>query len=137
VCNFRCTYCLPDGYKKPCQRPAELTVEEIRRAVTAFAQLGLWKVRLTGGEPTLRRDFENVARAVSSVPGIRRVAMTTNGYRLAERAPAWRECGVSAINISVDRSIRRALPRSPGMTGWAKCCAGLRRRGTLGLTASN
>mgnify|MGYP001612356923 FL=1 len=102
VCNFRCTYCLPDGYKKPCQRPAELTVEEIRRAVTAFAQLGLWKVRLTGGEPTLRRDFENVARAVSSVPGIRRVAMTTNGYRLAERAPAWRECGVSAINISVD-----------------------------------
>ena len=50
VCNFRCTYCLPDGYKKPCQRPAELTVEEIRRAVTAFAQLGLWKVRLTGGD---------------------------------------------------------------------------------------
>ena len=102
VCNFRCTYCLPDGYKKPCQRPAELTVEEIRRTVTAFAQLGLWKVRLTGGEPTLRRDFENVARAVSSVPGIRRVAMTTNGYRLAERAQAWRDCGISAINISVD-----------------------------------
>lgn len=102
VCNFRCTYCLPDGYKKSCQRPAELTVEEIRRAVTAFAQLGLWKVRLTGGEPTLRRDFENVASAVSSVPGIRRVAMTTNGYRLAERAQAWRDCGVNAINISVD-----------------------------------
>ncbi len=102
VCNFRCTYCLPDGYKKPCQRPAELTVDETHRVVTAFAQLGLWKVRLTGGEPTLRRDFDDVARAVASVPGIRRVAMTTNGYRLAERAPAWRECGVSAINISVD-----------------------------------
>lgn len=102
VCNFRCTYCLPEGYKKPCQRPAELTVEEIRRAVSAFAQLGLWKVRLTGGEPTLRRDFEEVARAVASVPGIRRVAMTTNGYRLAEQAQAWRDCGVSALNISVD-----------------------------------
>lgn len=102
VCNFRCTYCLPDGYKKPCHRPAELTVEEIRRAVGAFAQLGLWKVRLTGGEPTLRRDFEEVARAVASVPGIRRVAMTTNGYRLAERAQAWRDAGISAINISVD-----------------------------------
>lgn len=102
VCNFRCTYCLPDGYKKPCQRPAELTVDETHRVVTAFAQLGLWKVRLTGGEPTLRRDFDDVARAVASVPGIRRVAMSTNGYRLAERAPAWRECGISAINISVD-----------------------------------
>lgn len=102
VCNLRCTYCLPDGYKKPCQRPAELTVEEIRRAVTAFAQLGLWKVRLTGGEPTLRRDFDEVARAVASVPGVRRIAMTTNGYRLAERAQIWRDCGISAINISVD-----------------------------------
>jgi len=102
ICNFRCTYCLPEGYKKPCNKPNELSVEEIRRAVTAFAQLGLWKVRLTGGEPTLRRDFEDVARAVSQVPGIRKVAMTTNGYRLAQRAQAWRDCGVSAINISVD-----------------------------------
>ena len=102
VCNFRCTYCLPEGYRKPCARPQELSVEEIRRAATAFARLGLWKIRLTGGEPTLRRDFEDVVRAVASVPGIRRVAMTTNGYRLAERAQAWRDCGVSAINISVD-----------------------------------
>jgi cyclic pyranopterin phosphate synthase len=102
VCNFRCSYCLPDGYRKPCKVPVELTVDEIRRAVTAFAALGLWKVRLTGGEPTLRRDFEEVARAVAAVPGIRRVAMTTNGYRLAERAQIWRDCGISAINISVD-----------------------------------
>ncbi|WP_246449675.1 GTP 3',8-cyclase MoaA [Qipengyuania soli] len=102
VCNFRCTYCLPEGYKKPCNLPNELSVEEVRRAVTAFAQLGLWKVRLTGGEPTLRRDFEDVVRTVSQVPGIHKVAMTTNGYRLAQRAKAWRDCGVSAINISVD-----------------------------------
>lgn len=102
VCNFRCTYCLPDGYKKPCNRPAELLVDEIRHAVTAFAKLGLWKVRLTGGEPTLRRDFEEVARTVASVPGIQRVAMTTNGYRLAKQAQAWRAAGVSAINVSVD-----------------------------------
>ncbi|MDT8278961.1 MAG: GTP 3',8-cyclase MoaA [Erythrobacter sp.] len=102
VCNFRCTYCLPDGYRKPCNRPVELSVDEIRRAVTAFAQLGLWKVRLTGGEPSLRRDFEEVARAVAAVPGIRRVAVTTNGYRLAQRAQAWRDAGISAINVSVD-----------------------------------
>jgi len=102
VCNFRCTYCLPDGYRKPCNRPVELSVDEIRRAVTAFAQLGLWKVRLTGGEPSLRRDFEDVARAVAAVSGIRRVAVTTNGYRLAQRAQAWRDAGISAINVSVD-----------------------------------
>lgn len=114
VCNFRCTYCLPDGYKKPCSKPTELSVEEIRRAVSGFAELGLWKVRLTGGEPTLRRDFEEVARAVSEVPGIRRVAMTTNGYRLAERAQVWRDCGISALNISVD-SLDPA--RFAGITG--------------------
>ncbi|MDE1467527.1 GTP 3',8-cyclase MoaA [Aurantiacibacter sp. D1-12] len=102
VCNFRCTYCLPDGYKKPCNRPSELSVDEVRRVVTAFAKLGLWKVRLTGGEPTLRRDFEEIARTVAQVPGIRRVAMTTNGYRLAERTVQWRAAGISAINISVD-----------------------------------
>lgn len=102
VCNFRCTYCLPEGYRKVAGRPTELSVVEIRRAVTAFAALGLWKVRLTGGEPTLRSDFTEVARAVAAVPGIRRLAMTTNGYRLAERAAEWRDAGVSAINISVD-----------------------------------
>ncbi|QKG72798.1 GTP 3',8-cyclase MoaA [Erythrobacter mangrovi] len=102
VCNFRCSYCLPEGYRKRCGKPPELSVAEIERAVRAFASLGLWKVRLTGGEPTIRPDFEEVARTVSSVPGIRQVAMTTNGYRLAQRARNWREAGVNVINISVD-----------------------------------
>ncbi|MCT2558967.1 GTP 3',8-cyclase MoaA [Tsuneonella sp. YG55] len=102
VCNFRCTYCLPDGYIKRSGRPSELTLPEIERAVRAFASLGLWKVRLTGGEPTVRSDFDAVARAVAAVPGVRRVAMTTNGWRLAENARAWRAAGVSAVNVSVD-----------------------------------
>jgi len=102
VCNFRCTYCLPEGYRKVAARAPDLSVDEIRRAVTAFARLGLWKVRLTGGEPTLRPDFTHIAKTVAAVPGIRRLAMTTNGYRLAERAAEWRDAGISAINISVD-----------------------------------
>ena len=102
VCNFRCTYCLPDGYRKRCGQPAELGLAEIERAVRGFAALGLWKVRLTGGEPTLRRDFAEIAEAVSSVPGIRKVAMTTNGYGLAKNAARWRQAGVSALNVSVD-----------------------------------
>jgi GTP 3',8-cyclase len=102
ICNFRCSYCLPDGYRKQRARPADLSVAEIRHAVAAFARLGLWKVRLTGGEPTLRPDITEIARAVAAVPGIRRVAMTTNGYRLADHAVEWRDAGVSAINISID-----------------------------------
>lgn len=102
VCNFRCTYCLPEGYRKQCGRSPDMSREEIVRVVRAFARLGLWKVRLTGGEPTLRPDFEAVARDIADVPGIRRLAMTTNGYRLAERAQAWRDAGVGAINVSVD-----------------------------------
>ncbi len=102
VCNFRCSYCLPDGYIKRPGRPSELTLSEIERAVRAFASLGLWKVRLTGGEPTVRKDFDLIVRAVAAVPGVRRVAMTTNGWRLAENARAWREAGLSAVNVSVD-----------------------------------
>lgn len=102
VCNFRCTYCLPEGYVKRAGRPSELTVPEIVRAVRAFAALGLWKVRLTGGEPTVRKDFDAIARGVAAVPGVRRVAMTTNGWRLAQNARAWRDAGISAVNVSVD-----------------------------------
>ena len=82
MCNFRCTYCLPDGYRKDKGAPPNLSPEEIVRLVRAFATLGLWKIRLTGGEPTLRKEFNEIAGAVSNVPGIRRLAMTTNGYRL-------------------------------------------------------
>lgn len=102
VCNFRCTYCLPDGHRKVHGRSHPLSIAETIRAVRAFARLGLWKVRLTGGEPTLRSDFTQITRAIAAVPGIRQLAMTTNGYRLAEYARAWRDAGISTINISVD-----------------------------------
>ena len=102
VCNFRCSYCLPDGYRKQAGQPANLSVDEVRRLVTAFARLGLWKVRLTGGEPSLRRELINIAAAVSRVPGIRRLAMTTNGYRLTERADDYAAAGINALNVSVD-----------------------------------
>lgn len=102
-CNFRCTYCLPDGYIAPTGvTQAELSVSEIRRLVAAFAELGVWKVRLTGGEPTVRRDIVEIAHAVTSVPRIRRVAITTNGNRLSELAAPLRLAGVSAVNVSVD-----------------------------------
>ncbi len=102
VCNFRCSYCLPDGYRKATGVPSNLTVDEIRRLVSAFAELGLWKVRLTGGEPTLRPEFLEIAAAVSVISGVRKIAVTTNGYRLAERAQSYADAGIDAINISMD-----------------------------------
>lgn len=102
ACNFRCAYCLPGGY---CQAPGEespLRVDEIERLVRGFAALGVEKVRLTGGEPMLRRDLEEIVRAVGRVPGIRRVGITTNGYDLAKRAAALRDAGLAFVNVSVD-----------------------------------
>jgi cyclic pyranopterin phosphate synthase len=101
ACDYRCRYCLPGGYKREEAEPP-LTVDEIRRLTAAFAGMGFWKVRLTGGEPTLRRDLIEIAAAVAGTPGIRRVALSTNGARLADLADGLARAGVSAVNVSVD-----------------------------------
>ena len=101
VCNFSCTYCLPNGWKK--SGPLSfLTVEEIGRLVAGFSDLGLSKVRLTGGEPTVRKDFNAIIETVAAAPGVAKVAMTTNGWNLARHATAWRSAGLSHINVSID-----------------------------------
>ena len=103
VCNFRCTYCLPDGYKpQGATNKSFLSLDEIRRVTRAFADAGTEKVRLTGGEPSLRRDFVDIIAAVRENPGIRQLAVTTNGYRMARDVARWREAGLTAINVSVD-----------------------------------
>lgn len=101
VCNFRCQYCLPDGYQCSA-KPDFLSADEIRRLVDAFAEMGVYKIRITGGEPSVRRDFTEVARLISSHPAISQLAFTTNGYRLRERAQEWRDAGLNRINISID-----------------------------------
>ncbi|KQN56968.1 GTP 3',8-cyclase MoaA [Erwinia sp. E602] len=103
VCNFRCTYCLPDGYKpQGVQNKSFLTLDEIRRVTRAFAAAGTEKVRLTGGEPSMRRDFTDIIAAVRENPGIRQLAVTTNGYRLARDVAQWRDAGLTALNVSID-----------------------------------
>lgn len=113
-CNFRCNYCLPQGYRKDSSLPGELSRDELRRAVVAFARLGMWKLRLTGGEPTVRLDFNDIIRDMSQLDGIRRIAMTTNGYRLSERAWHWREAGMDAVNVSIDTLDRESFARITG-----------------------
>ncbi|GLS84982.1 GTP 3',8-cyclase MoaA [Paraferrimonas haliotis] len=101
VCNFRCSYCLPDGYR-PEGKSKFLSFDELQRVMTAFASLGTEKIRITGGEPTMRRDFLDIVKAAAATPGIKTVATTTNGYRLSQNAQQWRDAGLTQINISVD-----------------------------------
>ncbi|MCC8366491.1 GTP 3',8-cyclase MoaA [Xenorhabdus sp. PB61.4] len=104
VCNFRCTYCLPNGYQPGSNQlnKSFLTLPEIHRVSRAFAELGTEKIRLTGGEPTMRRDFCDIIAAVHENPQIKKIAVTTNGYRMERDVTRWKEAGLTAINVSVD-----------------------------------
>lgn len=103
VCNFKCTYCLPDGYQPSGQKNSSfLNLAEIRRVVKAFADCGTSKVRITGGEPSLRKDFTDIIHTVASTQGIKRVATTTNGYRMEKHIGEWKEAGLNQVNVSVD-----------------------------------
>ncbi|MBN8553043.1 MAG: GTP 3',8-cyclase MoaA [Caulobacterales bacterium] len=117
VCNFRCTYCLPDGWKR--QGPLSfLTPDEIARLVAGFAKLGLAKVRLTGGEPTVRRDFTDIVARVAANEGVEKVAVTTNGWNLHKRLCDWQAAGLTHLNVSLD-SLDRDTFRD--LTGHDRC----------------
>ena len=124
VCNFRCTYCLPNGWSATGESPF-LSGAEIIRLVRAFAALGTWKIRLTGGEPSVRADFTEIARQIAAVPGIRRLAVTTNGYRLAERADAWFAAGLRAVNVSLDSLRAERFQTITGHDRLAEVLAGI------------
>ncbi len=125
-CNFRCAYCLPNGYVVPeGTLESELSIPEIHRLVSAFAQLGFSKVRLTGGEPTIRRDILEIAHSVSTVPGIQKIAITTNGARLTELAMPLCLAGISAINISVDSLDEKTFNHSTGTDRFTQVMAGV------------
>lgn len=101
VCNFKCDYCLPDGYD--CSNPREfLETDEIKRLVTAFAELGVSKVRITGGEPGLRKDLAEIIHVVKNIDGINTVALTTNGYNLETQIDKWVDAGLDSLNVSID-----------------------------------
>ena len=101
VCNFKCQYCLPDGYE--CNTPTDfLSLDEIRTTVNAFAMMGTKKVRITGGEPALRKDLVDIIKLVASVEQIQQVAITTNGYNLDKQVEKWKYAGLTNLNVSID-----------------------------------
>jgi cyclic pyranopterin phosphate synthase len=132
ACNFRCQYCLPHGYHKT-EADAALSVAEIGRLTRGFAEIGFWKVRLTGGEPTVRQDIVDLAATVARTPGVRRVALSTNGYRLLELAADLKAAGVAAVNVSVDSLDAARFAELTGKNGLADVLAGIDRSLELGL----
>ncbi|MFM2481081.1 GTP 3',8-cyclase MoaA [Celerinatantimonas sp. YJH-8] len=125
VCNFKCQYCLPNGYQRPEQQPQFLTLPEIQQITQVFAQAGTTKIRLTGGEPTLRRDIGEIIEICAKTPGIETVAMTTNGFRLAQNAQLWKNAGLDRVNISVDSFDERLFNQITGTKSFSKVMSGI------------
>lgn len=101
-CNFRCTYCMPADGLDWMPRDQVLTFEEITRIVRVLAGMGVSKVRLTGGEPTVRNGLPELVAMLAAVPGITDLAMTTNAHRLEAQAHALAEAGLKRVNVSID-----------------------------------
>ncbi len=119
-CNIRCFYCMPaeDVQFKP--RAEILTFEEIVRFVRIVARLGVDRVRLTGGEPLVRSDLHRLVEQLSDVPGIREIALTTNGLLLARQAKRLKDAGLDRINVSLDglrEETFRRITRREGLQG--------------------
>lgn len=101
-CNFRCTYCMPEREVKFRPRSEILSLESIARVVEAGATLGIRKIRLTGGEPLVRRNLPELVSQISRISGIEHIGMTTNGALLSRYARELRHAGLSSVNISLD-----------------------------------
>ncbi len=124
-CNLRCSYCMPDGIR---QVPMEeiLTYEEIAAVCRAGAELGIRHIKITGGEPLVRKGCPELIGRLRQIPGIEAVTITTNGLLLAEQLDALREAGVSGINVSLDTLDRERYRNLTGFDGLSQVLAGIR-----------
>ncbi|KGM52301.1 molybdenum cofactor biosynthesis protein A [Lysobacter concretionis Ko07 = DSM 16239] len=132
ACNYRCSYCLPDGYQAD-GRPQFLVMDEIVRLVRAFAALGMSKIRLTGGEPSLRKDLPEIIAAVAAIPGVARIALTTNGCLLPRHVGVWRAAGLTALNVSLDSLDPERFQRITGHDRFAEVTEGVDQALGLGF----
>jgi len=123
-CNFRCTFCMP---RNPLWLPRQeiLSYEEIGRVVTVLARLGIEKIRLSGGEPLVRKDLERLIRILTAVRGIRSVAMTTNGYFLREKTRVLKQAGLGGITVSLHSLKRERFEEVTGAGAFERVLDGI------------
>lgn len=114
-CNFRCRYCMPREGIKQIEHGEILTLEEVERIVRVMAQMGICKVRLTGGEPLVRRDVTRLVEGIRGIDGIDEIAMTSNGSLLGSCAGMLKEAGLDSVNISLDTLDRENFIRITGV----------------------
>ena len=101
-CNFRCRYCMPEEGMQWLEKDELLSYEELARVAKIFSELGVTKIRLTGGEPLMRKDLHLLVQYISGLKGLKDIALTTNGFFLAEQASALVKAGLHRINVSLD-----------------------------------
>lgn len=133
-CNLRCVYCMPLSQPDLADRDEVLSAAEIGTLVEEAAELGFRKIRLTGGEPTLRPDIVEIVERIAAVPGIDDVALTTNGIRMTELAAPLRAAGLRRVNVHVDSLSPTTLPEIMRLGRLDRILAGLAACEDAGLT---
>ncbi|MGL4977040.1 MAG: GTP 3',8-cyclase MoaA [Cetobacterium sp.] len=101
-CNLKCQYCLPEKSARFCKETTLLSSDKIQKIIEAFSLIGIKKVRITGGEPLVRKDFSTILKSLNSIQNIDQIAITTNGFRLLENLEQFQKDGLTRINISLD-----------------------------------
>lgn len=132
-CNMRCRYCMPETNYVWLPRASILSFEELTRLTGVFTRLGVDKLRLTGGEPLLRHHLPELVRMLAAQPGIRDIALTTNGILLAEQAAALRSAGVQRVNVSFDTLRPERMKQFAQSARHADVVAGIEVARTVGF----
>jgi cyclic pyranopterin phosphate synthase len=132
-CNFRCKYCMPSGIKQFIPHEEVLRYEEIIEIIKAFSEFGIEAVRITGGEPLVKKQIETLIEKISQIPEIKDISMTTNGYKLKEMAAKLKKSGLNRVNVSVDSLKKEKFKFMTGVDGLEKVIEGIRESIEQGL----
>jgi len=134
-CNYACRYCMPEDGVDHVERADVLSFEEIAALVRVFVTLGVRRVRLTGGEPTVRRDLVRLVRMLREIAGLQEIALSTNGHRLSELAAPLRAAGVDRLNVSLDSLDPERFRRITQRGDLARVIAGIEAARAAGFTS--
>jgi cyclic pyranopterin phosphate synthase len=125
-CDLRCSYCMPKGYSGFEEPDNWLRFDEIQRVVAAFARMGVARLRLTGGEPLLRRGLPQLVQQLHDLPGLQDISLSTNATQLHKHAKSLYDAGVSRINVSLDTLDRACMEQITGRDSFTSIMAGLK-----------
>jgi GTP 3',8-cyclase len=124
-CDLRCTYCIPKGFKGFEEPKHWLTFDEIERLLSVFSRLGTSRIRMTGGEPLLRRNLPQLAQRIAALPGVTDLSLSTNATQLGRHAIALKAAGVSRVNVSLDSLDRSCMEKITGRDSLTQILDGL------------